>query len=76
MAKELWKLEDNTVTSKGYLRLTCDGKRVCDFFPYAHGSNEAWVRERAAHMARIMNIYGDKPWTPATVGIPEITIGT
>ena len=42
-----WEVEDNTGTNKGYLRLTCDGKRVCDFFPYAAGADPEWVRDQA-----------------------------
>lgn len=70
---EVWKLDDNTGTSKGYLRLTCNGKRVCDFFPYAHGANEAWVRERAAHVTKIMSMYGEKPWTPSSAGAANLS---
>jgi hypothetical protein len=38
-----WEIEDCTGTNKGYLRLICDGKRVCDFFPYAKDADPEWV---------------------------------
>lgn len=50
-----WKLEDNAGTNKGYLRLTCDGIRVADFFPFAAGADEQWVREQAAIIVETMN---------------------
>lgn len=55
MAEQRWKLEDYTGTDKGYLRLTCDGKRVADFFPFAHGTNPNWVRQRATEILNAMN---------------------
>lgn len=39
----VWEIENNAGNNKGYLRLTCDGKRVCDFFPFAAGTDSEWV---------------------------------
>jgi hypothetical protein len=40
----VWEIQDNSnQKSKGWLTLTCDGKRVCDFFPYAKDSDPEWV---------------------------------
>lgn len=50
-----WKLEDYTGTNKGYLRITCDGERVADVFPYAAGADPAKVTERAAEMVATLN---------------------
>ena len=50
-----WKLLDNTSKKAGYLRLTRNGQRVADFFPFAHGTNEAWVREQARLIVGMMN---------------------
>lgn len=54
-AEPKWKVEDSTGTSKGYLRLTYEGRRVADFFPYAANTDEAWCREQAALIAETMN---------------------
>ncbi len=50
----MYILKDFTNHAKtgGYLQLQLDGERVCDFFPYARGADEEWVREQAN---RIMN---------------------
>ncbi len=50
-----WTLTDNTSAKGGYLRLCRDGKRVCDFFPFAKGTDEAWVREQAKLLLDTMN---------------------
>lgn len=50
-----WKLIDHSDKSKGYLRLTRDGKRVADFFPFAYGTDPEWVREQAKHITAVLN---------------------
>lgn len=57
MEHESWQIEDSAGTRKGYLRLTRDGRRVADFFPFAAGSDEKWVRDQAALIAEVMNDY-------------------
>lgn len=42
-----WEVEDCTGAGRGYLRLMCDGKRVCDFFPFARDADPEWVRIQA-----------------------------
>ena len=49
------ELIDHTGTSKGYLRLMRDDKRVADFFPFAYGTDPEWVREQANHVVRVLN---------------------
>ena len=51
-----WTLRDNTSGKSGYLRLECDGRRVCDFFPFTNnGADEKWIRSMANEMTRILN---------------------
>jgi len=54
-----WAIEDDTRigqnVNKGYFSLTLDGSRVCDFFPYARGANEALIREVADRICATMN---------------------
>lgn len=50
-----WKLLDHSDKAKGYLRITCDGKRVADVFPFAYGTDPAWVREQAQTIVDTMN---------------------
>jgi hypothetical protein len=60
-----YRLVDYTPTGKGYLSLLCDGKRVCDFFPFAERlvgqsaadqqSYETFVREQAQLITDTMN---------------------
>lgn len=50
-----WKLIDDTGKCKGYLRLERNGQRVADFFPFAAGSDETWVRAQAQLILRTMN---------------------
>jgi hypothetical protein len=39
-----WEIRDySNEKSKGWLTLTCDGMRVCDFFPYAKDADSEWV---------------------------------
>lgn len=42
-----WAVKDNTDTNKGWLTLTYDGKRVCDFFPFAANADPDWVKAQA-----------------------------
>jgi hypothetical protein len=43
----IWEVQNDTEPGKGYLTLTCDGKRVCDFFPFAKDANPDWVKLQA-----------------------------
>ncbi len=56
----MWKVEDHTMYKNGqkigYLTLTLDGKRVCDFFPYAANTDADWIFEQARKLAE----YGNK----------------
>lgn len=51
----MWKLIDNSSSTKGYLRIERDGKRVADVFPFAPDSDEQWVREQAQSIVDTMN---------------------
>lgn len=57
----MWQLIDNTGTSKGYLRIMRDGKRVADVFPYAVGVDAQWTIEQAQHVVDTMNRNDMKP---------------
>lgn len=52
---DTWEIVDHTVPSGGYLQLQRNGKRVCDFFPFAKGADEKWVRKQADLICRTMN---------------------
>lgn len=54
MANE-WKIVNFTKSTGGYLQLTYQGVRVCDFFPFAKGADEALVRQQAQLIASTMN---------------------
>lgn len=52
----MWKLEDySDGKTKGYLRITKDGKRVADVFPYATGQDVEWTVEAAQQIVKQMN---------------------
>ena len=55
-----WKIENfaNRVEDGGYLRITFDGKRVVDAFPWAKGpppSDPAWVKQQVQRIIDAMN---------------------
>lgn len=50
-----WQLTDDTGKCAGYLRLTLNGRRVCDFFPFARDADEAWIRKQARLIVDTMN---------------------
>jgi hypothetical protein len=50
-----WELQDNTGTSKGYLRILRDGARVADAFPFAAHTNPDFIREQAQRIVDAMN---------------------
>lgn len=52
---DTWRIVDLTKKGGGYLRLERNGQRVCDFFPFAAGSDEGWVRAQAQLICRTMN---------------------
>ena len=54
-----WKLEDYTNGKKGFLRITCDGERIADAFPYAPGSDPEVVTDRCRRMVETMNGFRD-----------------
>lgn len=53
----MWQLHDYTKAKvpAGYLRITRDGKRVADVFPFASDTDQDWVREQAARIVEQMN---------------------
>jgi hypothetical protein len=52
----MWKVEDySNGKSKGYLRITKDGKRVADVFPYATGQDVEWTLNAAQEIVDRMN---------------------
>jgi len=52
----MWQLIDHTGTNSGYLRITKDGKRVADVFPFAKDADAEWVRSQAVHLVEQMNL--------------------
>ncbi len=50
-----YRLIDHTKSGKGYLTLLCDGKRVCDFFPFSPQTTEGFVRKQAQLIMDTMN---------------------
>ena len=54
MAEE-WTINDVTRAKTGYLTLRFQGKRVCDFFPFAPDTEEHVVRQQAELICRTMN---------------------
>jgi hypothetical protein len=53
-----WEVIDHSGTNSGYLRLTKNGRRVADFFPFAPGVDREWLIEQANLVARTMNERG------------------
>lgn len=52
----MWKLEDFTNgKSKGHMRITKDGKRVADVFPFAHDQDMDWTVRAAQEIVDRMN---------------------
>lgn len=51
----VWKLEDYRDKSKGYMRITKDGRRIADVFPYAAGQDVEWTVEAAQKIVDKMN---------------------
>lgn len=52
----MWKLENySNDKSKGYFRITKDGKRVADVFPYAADQDADWTIEAAQEIVDAMN---------------------
>lgn len=52
----MWQLIDHSDgKSKGYLRITKDGKRVADVFPYAAGQDVEWTVDAAQEIVDKMN---------------------
>ena len=52
----MWKLEDHTSGGfKGYMRITKDGKRVADVFPFAADQDADWTVEAAQEIVDNMN---------------------
>lgn len=50
-----WKIEDFSNDKKGYLQLTQNGIRVCDFFPFAKDASPDIVKAQAAYICQILN---------------------
>jgi hypothetical protein len=54
-----YQIEDKTSERNGipvgYLRLLLDGKRVCDFFPFADKTDPVFIRLQALLIAQRMN---------------------
>lgn len=61
---DAWKLIDYTKKGGGYLQLAHDGRRVCDFFPFAKGADEQWVRAQANLIYQTMR--DKQPAAPAS----------
>lgn len=55
----MYEIKEYTTKISGFLTLEVDGRRVCDFFPFAKGADPAWVREEAHRIAKVMNMLGD-----------------
>lgn len=56
MPHESWKLEDfSDGKMKGYMRITKNGKRVADVFPYAPDQDPAWTVKAAQEIVDKMN---------------------
>lgn len=51
----MWKLEDCTKGRKGYMRITKDGKRVADVFPFAVEQDAEWTVAAAREIVEKMN---------------------
>jgi len=59
-----WAVKDYTDTNKGYLTLTCDGERVCDFFPFAANADPDWVKAQAYRIRDRMQDVAPTPPAP------------
>jgi hypothetical protein len=60
-----YRIVDHTRGKRsGYLSLLLDGKRVCDFFPFAAHTDEAFVRQQAALIEKTMNASPSLPESP------------
>lgn len=51
----MWELIDHTGSGKGYMRITKDGKRVADVFPFAADQDADWTVEAAREIVAKMN---------------------
>lgn len=51
----MWKLENHTHGHKGYMRITKDGKRVADVFPFAAEQDGDWTVAAAQEIVDKMN---------------------
>jgi len=51
----MWELIDHTDKGKGYMRITKDGKRVADVFPFAADQDADWTVEAAREIVAKMN---------------------
>jgi hypothetical protein len=52
----MWQIEDNSDDKKGYLRILKDGHRVADVFPFAAGTDAAFVKKQAHRIVDQMNL--------------------
>lgn len=51
----MWALEDMTKGDKGYLRITFNGQRVADVFPFAPDTSPELAKSRATHLIEALN---------------------
>lgn len=60
----MYKIVDHTKAKAGYLTMEFNGRRVCDFFPFARGEDSEWVRAEARRIVNVMNMIGDAAEMP------------
>lgn len=51
----MWKLEDHTNGDRGYMRITKNGKRVADVFPFAAEQDADWTVDAAKEIVEKLN---------------------
>jgi hypothetical protein len=51
----VYEIKDRTKANSGYLQVARDGRRVCDFYPFAAGADAEWVRDQARTIVAVMN---------------------
>jgi hypothetical protein len=56
----VYEIKNYTNPTGGYMQLVCDGRRVCDFYPFAAGADAEWVWDQARTIVALMNAAGRK----------------